>query len=85
MTQTLVLFVIRTTGNPFRSRPSPLLAATVCGTVVVGLAIPFMPFAGVLGFVPPPPSFVLFIVVVTATYLFAVELTKRRLVPDLRG
>jgi len=85
MTQTLVLFVIRTTGNPFRSRPSPLLAATVCGTVVVGLAIPFMPFAGILGFVPPPPSFVLFIVVVTATYLFAVELTKRRLVPDLRG
>ena len=83
MTQTLVLFVIRTTGNPFRSRPSPLLAATVCTTVVVGLAIPFMPFAGVLGFVTPPASFVLFVVLVTATYLFAVELTKRRLVPDL--
>jgi Mg2+-importing ATPase len=83
MTQTLVLFIIRTTGHPVRSRPSPLLAATVCAVVVVGLAIPFMPFAGVLGFVAPPASFVVFIVVVTATYLFAVELTKRRLVPDL--
>ena len=83
MTQTLVLFVIRTTGNPFRSRPSPLLAATVCGTVLVGLAIPFTPLARVLGFVSPPPSFLLFVVAVTATYLLAVELTKRRLVPDL--
>ncbi|HEY6828425.1 MAG TPA: magnesium-translocating P-type ATPase [Gemmatimonadaceae bacterium] len=83
MTQSFVLFVIRTTGNPFRSRPSPLLAATVCGAVVVGLAIPFTPLAGVLGFVSPPASFVLFVVVVTATYLFAVELAKRRLVPDL--
>ena len=83
MTQTLVLFVIRTTGNPFRSRPSSLLAMTVCGTVLVGLAIPFMPFAGVLGFVSPTASFMLFVVVVTAAYLLAAELTKRRLVPDL--
>jgi Mg2+-importing ATPase len=83
MTQTLVLFVIRTTGNPFHSRPSALLAMTVCGTVLVGLANPFMPFAGVLGFVSPPATFLLFVAVVTATYLSAVELTKRRLVPDL--
>src|SRR6202040_2785852 len=33
-TQTLVLFIIRTAGNPFRSRPSLPLAVT---TVVVGL------------------------------------------------
>ena len=83
LTQTLVLFVIRTSGNPFRSRPSTLLTITVCGAVMAGLAIPYLPIAGVLGFVPPPPAFMLFVAVTTAAYLTAVELTKRRLVPEL--
>ena len=83
LTQTLVLFVIRTSGNPFRSRPSSLLTITVCAAVFVGLVIPYLPIAGVLGFVPPPPAFMLFVAVTTAAYLTAVELTKRRLVPEL--
>ena len=49
-TQTLVLFVIRTAGNPFRSRPSPALAATVIGVVAAGIAIPFTPIGTALGF-----------------------------------
>src|SRR5213079_3672110 len=36
-TQTLVLFVIRTAGNPLRSRPSFALAATTILVVVIGL------------------------------------------------
>jgi Mg2+-importing ATPase len=83
LTQTLVLFVIRTSGNPFHSRPSSLLAITVCGAVIAGLAIPYLPIAGVLGFVSPPPAFMLFVAVTTGAYLTAVELTKRRLVPEL--
>jgi Mg2+-importing ATPase len=83
LTQSLVLFVIRTTGNPLRSRPSPLLAATVCATIVAGLAIPYTPFGVVLGFVSPPPMFMAFVFTVTVVYLAAVELTKRRLVPEL--
>jgi Mg2+-importing ATPase len=83
LTQSLVLFVIRTSGNPLRSRPSRLLAATVCATIVAGLAIPYTPLAGVLGFVSPPPAFMAFVFTVTAVYLAAVELTKRRLVPEL--
>ena len=83
VTQTLVLLVIRTTGNPLRSRPSGLLAATVATTVVIGVVLPFTPIRTVLGFVTPPPAFLLFVVVATATYLGAVELAKRRLVPRL--
>ncbi|HEX8941663.1 MAG TPA: magnesium-translocating P-type ATPase [Gemmatimonadaceae bacterium] len=85
VTQTVVLLVIRTTGNPFRSRPSGLLAATVALTVIIGVALPFTPLRSVFGFVVPPPMFLLFVVVTTVVYLAAVEAAKRRLVPRLLG
>src|SRR5581483_10153801 len=49
-TQTLVLFVIRTFGNPWKSRPSAPLATTVLAVVITGLLIPFSPAAHLLGF-----------------------------------
>jgi len=78
-TQTLVLFVIRTSGNPFRSRPSAPLAATTIGVVAAGIALPFLPLAGRLGFVPLPLPFWLFLAAMTGAYLTAAELVKRRL------
>jgi Mg2+-importing ATPase len=85
VTQTLVLLVIRTTGNPFRSRPSGLLAATVTLTVVIGVVLPFTPLRSVFGFVVPPLTFLLFVVATTIVYLAAVEAAKRKLVPRLLG
>jgi Mg2+-importing ATPase len=82
-TQTLVLFVIRTAGNPLRSRPSLPLTFTTVFIVMVGLLLPSMPFAGALGFTPLPPAFFLFLLVVTGTYLSVVELVKRRLLERL--
>ena len=76
-TQTLVLFVIRTAGNPLRSRPSGLLIASVLTVVAIGVAIPFMPLAAELGFVPLPPMFFLFLLVAATTYLFLVQIAKR--------
>jgi Mg2+-importing ATPase len=84
-TQTLVLFVIRTAGNPWKSRPSPALAITTVLIVLVGMALPFSPLAGPLGFVPLPPGFFLFLGGATATYLLLVELVKRRLIGRLVG
>jgi Mg2+-importing ATPase len=78
-TQTLVLFVIRTAGNPLKSRPSRPLAITTVAIVLVGLALPFSPLAGVLGFVPLPPLYFLILAVFTVTYLGLVEIVKRRL------
>ena len=74
--QTLVLFVIRTTGNPFRSRPSAPLAITTLLVVLTGCVLPYTPLAGVLGFTPLPPIFFLFLFGVVSTYLMLVELVK---------
>ena len=78
-TQTLVLFVIRTMKNPFRSRPSVPLAITTVLIVVIGVFLPFSPLAGILGFTALPPSYFSFLIASTATYLLLVELAKRRL------
>jgi Mg2+-importing ATPase len=84
-TQTLVLFVIRTTGNPFTSRPSPALAVTTVAIVVIGLVLPATPLAMLLGFVVPPPSYFAFLVVATLTYLVLVELVKRCVINRLEA
>jgi Mg2+-importing ATPase len=84
-TQTLVLFVIRTAGNPFKSRPSLPLTITTVLIVLVGLVLPFTPLAGTLGFVPIPASFFLYLMVATATYLLLVVVVKRRLMGRLFG
>ena len=81
-TQTLVLFVIRTSKNPFRSRPSGPLIATCLAAVAVGIYLPFSPLAGVLGFTPLPAKYFAFLAVATGAYLLLVEAAKRRL---LRG
>jgi Mg2+-importing ATPase len=81
-TQTLVLFVIRTAGNPFHSRPSRALAATTTLVVLVALLLPFTPLAAALGFVRLPALYFFFLAVMTATYLAFVELVKRRLMRD---
>src|SRR5262249_42852032 len=64
-TQTLVLFVIRTGDNPFRSRPSKPLIASVLLIVTIGLLLPYTPFAQALGFVPMPALYLVFLVGVT--------------------
>ena len=78
-----MLFVIRTAGNPFASRPSPALAATVVAVVGVALVLPFTPLAPLLGFVALPPAYYVFLGSVVAVYLAAVEVVKRRLMARL--
>jgi Mg2+-importing ATPase len=78
-TQTLVLFVIRTTGNPLRSRPSLALGVSTTLVVLAALAIPLTPWAQALGFVPLPTVFFAFLALATLTYLVIVEFAKRRL------
>ena len=82
-TQTLVLFVIRTQGNPFRSRPSRPLLATILAIVAIGIILPFTPMAGWLGFVPLPAGYFVFLVGATAVYLGLVEAVKRRIMGRL--
>ncbi|HYA09460.1 MAG TPA: HAD-IC family P-type ATPase, partial [Gaiellaceae bacterium] len=77
VTQTLVIFVIRTRRVPFfRSRPSlPLLVATLT-CAALGVAIPFLPVAHVLGFEPLPLDFLAVLLGMVVTYLALVEVGK---------
>lgn len=78
-TQTLVLFIIRTMGNPFRSRPSRALVITALSTLGVGFALPWTPLAGALGFTTLPRAFVVFLIAASTCYLALVEIAKRQL------
>ena len=76
-TQVLVIFVIRTRGNPFRSRPNIALTVTSLTVVLVAATLPFTPFAVQLGFVAPPPAFFMILPGMVLCYLVAVEFVKR--------
>ena len=76
-TQTLVIFVIRTAGRPWSNRPSHALAWGVGASVMVGVALPFTPLAGWLGFVPLPGPFFVALLLMIVAYLALVEVVKR--------
>jgi Mg2+-importing ATPase len=77
-TQVLVIFVIRTRGNPFRSRPSTLLTVTSLSAVAIATLLPFTVLGARLGFVPLPWGFFLALAAMVMAYLAAVEVVKRR-------
>ncbi|HWG69355.1 MAG TPA: magnesium-translocating P-type ATPase [Steroidobacteraceae bacterium] len=76
-TQVLVVFIIRTRGNPFKSRCSPWLAASSLAVVLLAAALPLTPFAGMLGFVPLPSVFLGALACIVAAYLALVWIAKR--------
>ncbi|MEO3934460.1 magnesium-translocating P-type ATPase [Micrococcaceae bacterium Sec7.4] len=77
VTQTLIIFVIRTRRVPFfRSRPSLGLVGASLGVVALGVYLPLSPLAGVLGFDPLPVPFFLALLGMGAVYLVLVELAK---------
>jgi Mg2+-importing ATPase len=76
VTQTLVVFVIRTAGNPFKSRPSGRLVIAVVVVSLAGAVLPYTPLGALLGFVPLPLSLLGAISVLTLTYMMLVQAVK---------
>jgi Mg2+-importing ATPase len=76
-TQVLVIFVIRTRGNPFKSRPNAWIVATSLVVVALAIVLPFTPAGAHLGFVAPPAFFFLVLAAIVVAYLLAVEGVKR--------
>jgi Mg2+-importing ATPase len=76
-TQVLVIFVLRTRGAPWKSRPHPALALGAIAVVAIAFALPYTPLAAPLGFVPLPPALLLAIAGVTGTYVACTEVAKR--------
>jgi Mg2+-importing ATPase len=75
-TQTLVVFVIRTAGNPFRSRPSGQLLFSVVAVSVLGAVLPYTPLGALLGFTPLPLPLLGAISLLALTYLILVQAVK---------
>jgi Mg2+-importing ATPase len=78
-TQTLVLFVIRTAGNPLRSRPSGPLAIMTIAISLIGVILPYTPLASPFGFTPLPLLYYPFLLFTIVTYLLLVEIGKHSL------
>ena len=76
-TQVLVIFIIRTRGNPLKSRAHPVLMATSLAVVVIAVLLPFTPPGIYFGFVPPPAKFYFILGAMVLVYLFIVELAKQ--------
>jgi Mg2+-importing ATPase len=77
-TQVLVIFVIRTRGNPLKGGAHPLLAAISLAVVAVAALLPLTPIGGYFSMVPLPMHFYFMLGALTIVYLLVVELVKRR-------
>jgi Mg2+-importing ATPase len=78
VTQTLVIFAIRTRRSPFfKSKPSKPLFLTSMIIVAVAVALPFTPLGAPFGFVQPPLEFFAFLAAFVVAYLALVEALKR--------
>lgn len=80
-TQVLVVLVIRTSGVAWRLPPHAVLLATVLGSLVVALALPFTPLAAMLGFAALTWRESLAIAVLVVGYLICAEALKRVALP----
>jgi Mg2+-importing ATPase len=76
-TQVLVIFIIRTRGNPLRSRPNPLLAGTSLAVATAGIVLPYSAIGQWFGFVPLPPAFLAALGAIVVCYLLLAEGVKR--------
>ena len=75
-TQTLVVFLIRTRGRPWRDLPNPILATTTLGALAVALAIPLSPLGAWFGFKAPPGPVMIGLAAIVVAYLVCAELFK---------
>lgn len=77
MTQTLIVYIIRTAKIPFlQSRPAlPMLLVTLT-IMAVAIYLPYSPIASVLGFVPLPAKYFLWLALILSSYCVLTQLMK---------
>jgi Mg2+-importing ATPase len=78
LTEVLVLLIIRTTRPALKSRPSPWLLWASIGTVILTIALPYVPVGRWIGLQPLPLTLLGFMILIAALYGILVEATKRR-------
>jgi Mg2+-importing ATPase len=78
LTELVIALVVRTRRPCFRSRPGMLLWTSTAMIVALTFAIPFLPFADLLGFTALPGTVLLALIGITALYVAVTELAKLR-------
>jgi Mg2+-importing ATPase len=78
LTELVIALVVRTRRPFFRSRPGRVLLWSTLALIALTFAIPYLPFIGVFGFVPLPFALLVTVSTITALYVVATEITKRR-------
>jgi Mg2+-importing ATPase len=68
--------VIRTAGNPFKSRPSRPLLIGVVAISVLGAVLPYTRLGALMGFTPIPLALLGAIALLALTYLMLVQAVK---------
>jgi Mg2+-importing ATPase len=82
-TQTLVLFVIRTAGRPWKNKPSTPLTITTLLVVVLGTLLPYTRLADRLGFAPLSAAYFVYLAVAVGSYMVIVEMVKGKVMRRL--
>jgi P-type Mg2+ transporter len=77
LTELVVALVVRTRRPLFRSKPGRALLLTTLALIPLAFAIPYLPYAAVLGFVELPASLLAMLATITVLYVLATELLKR--------
>lgn len=80
-TQTLVIYIIRTSKIPFvESVPSRFLLITSLFIVLIGILIPISPLSQYFGFVSPPSLYYFVLAMIIICYLGLVQIIKNRFI-----
>jgi Mg2+-importing ATPase len=77
MTQTLVVYIIRTSHIPFlQSNPAPVMAMVTMVVMAAAMAIPYTPIASALGFTPLPLVYFAWLAAILLGYCLLAQLVK---------
>jgi len=77
ISQTLVVFVIRTRGSPFwKSKPSKLLLSSSIAIVIFALVLPYTLLGEIFKFVKPPITFYIALATILSAYIALAEIIK---------
>ncbi len=77
LTQTLIVYIIRTARVPFlQSNPEPLMALITLVVMAIGIALPFSPLGPGLGLVPLPAAYFAWLVLILLAYGCLTQVVK---------
>lgn len=78
LTEVLIIFVIRTRGWFYQSRPRRMLMLNALIVTLISFSLPYLPISHITGFIPLPLALVGAIIAISLLYVVATESIKSR-------